>query len=320
MILVTGATGRIGNVLVRTLVNSKEGVRILLRKTSNLNPIKDLNIEKVYGDILDFESVRKAVHGCKYVYHLAGHVNISNKNKDLTFSTNIEGTKNILKACTQEKIKRLLHTSSIHAFEAPRSEELIDENTPLCNENASRGIYDQSKAIATKEVLKTNLNSVIVCPTGVVGPYDFRPSFFGKGMIDSIKSKLKTSVPGAYDYVDVRDVVSGMISAMQKGDKKQIYILGGQKILMSEYFKFLQEFTGIKGVVKTLKFDSAILLGKILNFFSKNSSITPYSIKTLMSNSNISHDKAQKRLGYTPREVKTSLFDQYRWFKENGYL
>lgn len=118
MILVTGATGRIGNVLVHSLVKGSDSVRVLIRKSSNLNPIKDLNIQKVYGDILDYDSVKKAVSGCKYVYHLAGHINISNKNKELTFNTNIQGTKNILKACEEEKVSKLLHTSSIHAFEA----------------------------------------------------------------------------------------------------------------------------------------------------------------------------------------------------------
>ncbi len=118
MILVTGATGRIGNVLVHSLVKGSDSVRVLIRKSSNLNPIKDLNIQKVYGDILDYDSVKKAVSGCKYVYHLAGHINISNKNKELTFNTNIQGTKNILNACEEEKVSKLLHTSSIHAFEA----------------------------------------------------------------------------------------------------------------------------------------------------------------------------------------------------------
>ncbi len=139
-------------------------------------------------------------------------------------------------------------------------------------------------------------------------------------MIESIKSKLKISVPGAYDYVDVRDVVNGMISAMQKGENKEIYLLGGEKLTMFDYFKLLQKFTGIKGSIKTLKFDSAILLGKFLNFFSNKSSITPYSIETLMSNSNISHLKAEKYLNYKPRKVDKSIYDQYLWFKKFGYI
>ena len=320
MILVTGATGRIGNVLVHSLVEGNDCVRVLIRKTSNLNPLKNLNIQKVYGDILDYDSVKKAVRGCKYVYHLAGHINISNKNKELTFNTNIQGTKNILKACEEEKITKLLHTSSIHAFEAKNNQEVIDENTPLCDNDDSRGIYDRSKAIATREVLKSDINSVIVCPTGVVGPYDYRPSFFGKGMIDSIKSKLKISVPGAYDYVDVRDVVKGMICAMDRGIKKEIYLLGGEQLSMINYFKFLQKFTGITGTIKTLKYDSAIVLGKFLDIFSNKSSITPYSIDTLMSNSNISHKKAKDKLGYNSRSIEKSIFDQYIWFKKNGYI
>ncbi len=320
MILITGATGRIGNVLLRELSKTNNSIRILIRKTSDLSPIKDLKFERIYGDILDYNSVKKAVSGCKSVFHLAGNINISNKNKDLTFETNIKGTKNIIKACEQANVKRLLYTSSIHAFQAPKDGNTISEDTPLCDNDSSRGVYDQSKALATKEILRSNLNATIVCPTGVIGPYDFRPSFFGQGMIDSIKNRLKTSVPGAYDYVDVRDVVNGIISAMSKGRKKQLYILGGEKLPMKEYFRCLQEFTGIHGIVKTLKYENAILLGRLLNFFSNRSSITPYSIETLMSNSNISHQKATKELGFLPRSVKDSLFDQYNWFKQNKYI
>lgn len=269
---------------------------------------------------MDYNSVKKAVSGCKAVFHLAGNINISNKNKDLTFETNIQGTKNVIQACEEENVKRLLYTSSIHAFQAPKNEEIITEETPLCDNDSSRGVYDQSKALATKEVLRSNLNSVIVCPTGVIGPYDFRPSFFGQGMIDSIKSKLKTSVPGAYDYVDVRDVVNGIITAMNLGKKKELYLLGGERITMKEYFKLLQEFTGINNIVKTLKYEKAIMLGKLLNFFSNKSSITPYSIETLMSNSNISHRKAERFLNFKPRAAKQSLLDQYTWFKENSYI
>lgn len=320
MILVTGASGRIGNVLVKNLLSQGEKVKIFVRKTSNLLPLQNYKIDISYGDILDPSSLENALKNCEYVYHLAGHINISNKNKTLTFDTNIEGTKNVIKACEQANVKRLLYTSSIHAFQAPKDGSIIDENTELCDQDASRGVYDQSKALATKEVLNSKLNTVIVSPTGVIGPYDFRPSFFGKGMIDSINTKLKTSVPGAYDYVDVRDVVNGMISAMKKGENKNIYILGGEKIRMREYFSLLRKFTKIKGITKTLKFESAMLLGKFLNFFSNTSSITPYSLETLMSNCNISHVKAERELGFKPREIKKSLYDQYQWFKDNQYF
>jgi dihydroflavonol-4-reductase len=320
MILVTGATGRIGNVLVKSLSKGKESVRVLVRKTSDLKPLKGLDVQKVYGDIREYEAVKNAVKGCQYVYHLAGHINISNKNKNLTFSTNIEGTKNILRACKELNVKKLLHTSSIHALESPKDGSIVNENTPLCDKNENRGVYDRSKAIATREVLNSNVNSVIVCPTGVTGPYDYRPSFFGRGMIQNIKAGLKTAIPGTYDYVDVRDVVKGMLSAMKKGKTKNIYILGGEQISIKEYTKLLQKFTGIKGKIKELSYSFTKTLGKILNFFSNNSSITPYSVDTLMSNSNISHKKAEKELGFKPRNIKQSLYDQFSWFKKNRYL
>ncbi len=323
MILVTGATGRIGNVLLRELAKKKEGIRILVRDTSDLSPLKGIKYEVAYGDIRDYTAVSQAVSGCSYVYHLAGFINISNKNKNVTFDTNVEGTENIIKACKEHKVKRLLYVSSIHAFEIPNQNKIIDETTPFCDVNSSRGLYDRSKSMATCKVLqaaKDGLNVVVVCPTGVIGPYDYRPSFFGQGLIDSIKNGLKYTVPGGYDYVDVRDVADGILRAMDKGKTGEVYILGGEYLSMERYYKTLKKLAKIRVKSQLLPHAIARIIAFFSNLFIKNASITPYSLSTLMSNSNISHEKASRDLGYKPMSVEKSITDQYNWFLKEGML
>jgi len=139
-------------------------------------------------------------------------------------------------------------------------------------------------------------------------------------MIQLVKSGLKSTVCGKYDYVDVRDVVNGILKAYDLKKYGERYILSGEILTMPTYASYLREFEGMKGITQILTDKLCIFIGTILSFFDKGAQITPYSIRTLQSNCNISHGKATKELGYKPRSIKESIYDQYTWFKENGYI
>lgn len=323
MKLITGANGRIGNVLVRELNKRGEGVKILIRESSNLKSLEGLTYEPVYGDVLKPDTILKALDGVDTIFHLAGYINITSSYQNETYDVNIQGTKNIANICLEKGIN-LVYTSSIHAILSPTDGSVIDEKTHLAtNELGKRGLYDYSKAVATEYVMdkvKDGLKAIIVHPTGVVGPYDYEPSLFGRGMIEFIKSNAKSTIPGHFDYVDVRDVVSGILKAFDMKKYGERYILGGEDLNMVDYGKYIHEFANIPGETKILNLNLAYILGYILPLFSKNSQITSYSVKTLQSNSNVNINKAIKELGYSPRSVKESLKDQYEWFKSHGYL
>ncbi len=323
MKLITGANGRIGNVLVRELNKRGEGVKILIRKTSDLKSLEGLTYEPVYGDVLKPETVINALDGIDTIFHLAGYINITSSYKDETYDVNIQGTKNITDICL-EKGLNLVYTSSIHAILSPEDGSVIDESTPLAtNELGKRGLYDYSKAVATQYVvdkMKEGLKAIILHPTGVVGPFDFEPSLFGKGIIEFIKSNAKSTIPGHFDYVDVRDVVNGILKAYDLKKYGERYILGGEDLNMADYAKYIHEFANLPGETKMMSLNLAYILGYVLPLFTKSSQITTYSVKTLQSNSNVNIDKARKDLGYMPRSVKESLKDQYEWFKSHGYL
>lgn len=323
MVLVTGATGRIGNVLVKELLKRGEQVRILVRDSSNIKSIEGCQCEIINGDVRNDEIIAKACEGVETVFHLASYINISFYDKDYTYDININGTKNIINKCLLNDIN-LIYTSSIHAFST--KDKIINENTSFCvDADEKRGHYDCSKAYATKEVLtgmQRGLKAIIIAPTGVTGPYDYRPSFFGGSMIQLVDSGLSSTIDGRYDYVDVRDVVSGMLKAYDLKKYGQIYILSGHPLDMNTYVKYLREFETDKKFkpLKIIKYGAAKFISFILAFFNKKSTLTPYSLDTLNSNCNISHQKATEELGYNPMDLKQSLLDQYNWFKDNGYF
>lgn len=322
MILITGATGRIGNLLTRRLVENGEDVRIFSRSGKGKS-LQDVNVEVFSGDITNVENLKKSLEGIEEVFHLAGLINISNENRSLTYKINIEATKNIAKLCREKDIK-LYYTSSIHAFDAPKDNSQINEETPLStDEKSARGIYDYSKAVATQCVIdeiSKGLNSIIFFPTGVIGPYDYTPSFFGSGMISLVKSNLSRTIDGKYDYVDVRDTVDAILKARELRKFGEKYILSGNVLTMGEYVNFLKEVTNINSNTRIFSLTFAKILGFFNQLFDKKSEITLYSVDTLNSNSNISNQKAKLELGFTPRSAKESIQDQYRWFVENKYI
>ncbi len=322
MDLVTGSTGFIGNVLIRKLLEKGHEVRAFLRPTSDIIALKDLSVERVIGDILDQRSLTEAFQGIDTVYHLAAKISIMPGEDKLTREINLEGTRKVIKACLDARVKKLIYTSTIHALKEPPMGTIIDENMSYDPEN-ERGEYDRSKAQASIEVLeagKGNLHTVVLCPTGTLGPYDWRLSAITQTFLDFYNGKMKMAIGGAYDFVDVRDVARGHILAAQKAKSGENYILSGQRITMKEMFEMLSEVTGIKSPGLYIPMWLARVYSCFTPVYYRLSGSTPrftnYSLNTLVSNSFISHDKASKELGYDPVSVKESIKDTFKWFKD----
>ena len=325
MILVTGATGHIGNVLVRKLIERGEKVRGLILPGESRAPLRGLNVEAMEGDVLDTSSLFKAFQGVRGVFHLAGIISIMPGENPFVRKVNVEGTRNVMQIAKQMRVKKLVYTSSIHAIQ--RIEDgMIDERLPY-DLNNPYGEYDRSKAEATLEVqqaARTGLEAVIVCPTGVIGPYDFRGSMMGAVIHDAAFAKPTLYVDGAYNFVDVRDVVSGMIAAFDKGKRGESYILSGQKISVRYLLETVREITGKHFFQMKVPFDLAEFAARFTPWYYRKSKstprFTPYSLEVLQSNCNISHEKATRELGYHPRTVYETIADTVKWFFENHHL
>ena len=322
MWLVTGATGHIGNVLVRKLLERGEKVRALILPGESRESISGLKVEAFEGDILNLDSVFESMRGIKGIFHLAGVISIMPGPNPFVRKVNVEGTKNILRAASEKKIK-LIYTSSIHAIQrVDASAGMIDESVPY-DMNNPYGAYDRSKAEATLEVLnaaRSGLEAVVTCPTGVIGPYDFRGSMMGAVIHGAAIAKPSFYVDGAYDFVDVRDVADGLISAAENGKRGESYILSGQKITVRYLLETVREITGKHFFQMKIPFDlakfAAMFTPMYYHYANETPRFTPYSLEVLQSNSNISHAKATRELGYKPRPIFDSIRDAVKWFLE----
>jgi nucleoside-diphosphate-sugar epimerase len=323
MILVTGATGHIGNVLVRKLISQGHDVRVLTLPGDNIRPLEGLNVERAEGDVTDLDSLLPAFDSVKVVFHLAGIISIMPGQDELLYKVNVEGTRKVVKACLKMDVKRLIFTSSVHALNEPPHGTTIDETCSF-KPQYSRGGYDRTKAQASLAVLKgvkKGLDAVIVCPSGVIGPCDYNVSQMGQLILNYLNKDMKIYIDGAYDFVDVRDVAQGLILACKNGKTGESYILSGEKITVKNLLCLLENTTGIKAPSFKIPYWLANVAGKITPLYYRNRKTKPlftsYSAEVLVSNCDINNNKAKMELGYNSRPLKESIQDSVEWFRKN---
>lgn len=326
MIVITGAAGQVGTVLVKTLVERNKHIKAIVTATDDLTSIENYPIEIVTGDIRDKQFLIREFTGADKVYHLAGIVSITPGNKDLLTDVNVGGMKNVIEACLQASVGRLIYTSSVHAFVERPHGQLIDESATIDPERVV-GNYAQTKAQATlllREAITHGLDAVIVYPSGIIGPFSHTLSNMGQMFIDYCKGRIPVLIEGTYDFVDVRDVVLGTIAAGEKAPRGGEYILSGYQMTLKQMFYILSHITGRKH--PRIYFPTWLLKLFIpfINFFSKRlnkmPTLTSYALYTISSNSLFSHEKATQELGYFPRHIARTLQETIEWYEQIGKL
>lgn len=321
-IALTGASGHIGANLSRKLLEGNHKLRVLTNRfTASL---EGLDLEVVKGDLLNMTSLRELACDADVLIHLAASISINGDKHVL--DTNVVGTRNVLDAVRACKVKRLLHFSSIHALVHQPLDQVLDEERPLAV--SDRILYNQSKALAEELVLhavENGMDAVIINPTSVMGPNDFKPSLLGQAIIQLYRGKIPALIPGGYDWVDVRDVVAGTISAMERGRTGQSYLLSGHfKTLSALYEQIILLRDNAKNlpVIPFWLAQVGVPFLKSWSLITGNKPLyTKESIMILKSaHPNISSQKAQHELGYKSRPFQDTLRDTVLWFRENGYL
>jgi dihydroflavonol-4-reductase len=232
---------------------------------------------------------------------------------------NVDGTRNVIAAMQDHRIGRLIYTSSIHAIRRVET-GVIDERLPYDVDNPY-GAYDRAKAQATLEVLEAaqhGLRATVICPTGVIGPHDYRASMMGSALRAAARRRAAFYVDGAYDFVDVRDVAAGIISAARRGRPGESYILSGWRISLRRLFELLRNLSGRRFPILRIPGRLADLLANLAPYYYRWAAavprFTPYALEVLRSNSHISHAKATRELGYHARPLLETLADSLQWF------
>jgi dihydroflavonol-4-reductase len=322
-IAVTGANGHVGANLCRTLLAEGHQVKALVHHQKSA--IASLPVEIIHGDLKDKESLRKLFKDCEIVFHLAALISIAGK-KDKLLETNVQGTRNLLEVIRENGVRRLVHFSSVHALSHRPFDKPMDENRPLVEESPMW--YEVTKSKGEKmvrEAVQNGLDAVIINPCAIVGPHDYKPSLVGQVLIQMYNGTLPALVPGGYNWVDVRDIVQGAVAAMDNGRKGERYILSGHYVSVRDLARTVSKVTGKKVVqfmVPSALAKAGVPFIKAYAGITKTEPLYTFdSLRTLVEvNQNISHAKASKELGYSPRSLDVTVRDTIDWFKTQKLL
>lgn len=324
MVVVTGASGHVGGNLVRALLAQGRRVRVVVHRDTRA--IEGLGVERVSADACDIDSLLRAFEGAHTVYHLAGIISIMGEMNGLVSRTNVIGTGNVVQACLQRGVRRLIHFSSIHALRNKPGLDEMNENCPYADDRDCIA-YDRSKALGEQKVLEgvsKGLNAVIVNPTSIIGPYDFKPSRMGQVLLDLYHRRMPALIDAVFDWVDVRDVVAGAMSAEEKGRSGDRYLLSGHYESIRGLAKLVEEIAGVRAPRLVTPMWLALLAAPFAELYAKAFGKTPLftreSMRVLRESRPVSHEKATRELGYTPRPLRATIEDSLSWFRQAGML
>lgn len=325
--LVTGASGFIGSNLVKALIKKGYQVRALVRNDSNCLNLKNLNIETLYGDLLDYASLESALKGCTFLFHTAAHYSFWDASKDLIYKVNVDGTRNILNAALKTRVKKVVYTSTVGCIGISKNGTPGNEETPMDLSTLSNS-YKHSKYLAEREAIKFfegGLPVVIVNPSTPIGPGDIKPTPSGKIIVDFLNRKIPAYIETGLNLIDVRDCAMGHILALEKGKPGERYILGNQNLSFREILFLLEEITGLKAPRLKLPYSFALIAAYVNELISDYITKSPPKIplagvrmaKYLM---HFDSSKAVKELGLPTNPIKKALEDAVIWYRENGYV
>ena len=321
--VVTGATGHLGNVLVRELLERGNTVRAVVQPGDDGAVLATLPVRKIHADIRDRAALRKAFTGASRVFHLAGLVSITWAQRAQMYEVNVGGTQAVISACQGAWVTRLVHMGSVHALAEPRS-GVLDETAGF---DATRvtGAYAKTKAEACAEVQRVaregDLDAVMVLPTGVVGPSDVRISEVGQLLLDLEAGRVPFLLAGGHDWIDVRDVARGTALAAEHGQSGEAYLLGSERLTLLDIAEMVSRETGapLPRLLPVWLARALALPAPLLEAFThRRALLTSYAVHALTVPFTVSHEKARRELGLTPGPVRQALKDALSWHRAHG--
>lgn len=325
---VTGATGFVGAAVARILEEKGHRLRLLSRAGNDRRNLEGLNKpEIVEGDLAQPETYAGALKECDFLFHVAADYRIWVPDEAAMNRVNVEGTKALMQAALDAKIKKVVYTSSVATLGIPKGGKSGTEDTPVSLGNMI-GVYKRSKYLAEQEVhtliKEKALPAVIVNPSTPIGPRDIKPTPTGRIMIEAAAGRMPAYVDTGLNIAHVDDVAMGHYLALKMGKVGERYILGGENLGFADILAIVADLTGQKAptikIPRLPLFPLAYGAELVAHFTKKEPFITVDGLKMARKKMFFSSEKAIRELGYAPRPAKEAIADAITWFKENKYF
>lgn len=322
-VLVTGASGFIGGAVLRALNARGAHIRVLARADSPRQNILP-SCEIVEGDVTDPESVRAAMKGVRWLFHLAAAYRLWTPDPAIVFRVNVDGAEIVMREALRAGVEKIVHTSSVATLSAPTGAPCTEEDR-LPAEKAI-GAYKQSKILSERLVERMieeeGLPAVIVCPSAPLGPGDVKPTPTGRIVCEAMRGAMPAYVDTGLNIAHVDDVAAGHLAALERGAIGERYILGGENLTLRDLLVAISSVTGRPGPRLKLPAAPLMPLAYANELGARLMGYEPFlhrdSLKMSRSRMFFDDRKARRELGYETRPVREAIRDTVDWFREAG--
>jgi dihydroflavonol-4-reductase len=326
---VTGAAGFIGSAVVRQLLDRGATVTAVVEPGGDRRNLDGLDVDRRTADVRDAASVRRALEGCRFVFHGAAVYGFWARDPSLFYDVNIGGTRNVLAAAAAAGCERVVYTSTVGTLGLAGTGKGIPATEDCAADIAHLfGHYKRSKYVAEHEVLRAAAQGapvVLVLPTFPLGPRDRRPTPTGKVVVDYMNGRIPGYVDTAMNVVHVDDLARGHLLALERGQAGRSYILGGENLLMRELLRLLSEVTGLPPVTRrfpgALALAAGVLSEAVEGRLLKRHPSVPLEAARMSATMMIFDDsRARNELGHQSRPAVQAVAHSAQWFAGNGYI
>ena len=321
--LVTGATGFVGNNLVRTLLTNGQTVRVLIRPNSDPRPLDGLNVERFVGNVCEREDVDRALLKCSHVVHAAASVAIGRQGFDAARRINVDATEHVARAAANSGAK-MVFVSSVDALAPSIRKQPVDEETPYRSKVECTYVITKREAeLRVMQHVEQGLHANIVNPGFMLGPFDWKPSS-GRMLIDVGKRFTPFAPPGGMSACDVRNVVDAIFTASQRAPSGRRFILAGQNIKFWQAWRLFSKLGGTRGPISPFGPVIARVVGALGDARTKlvgnETEWNSAMLRMSCMNHYYSSNRAIEELGYRIRPFEETAREAWNWFASNGYV
>jgi len=320
-VFLTGATGFVGAHVCDALLDRGYSVRALVRGDSSRLPAR-AGCTPVSGDMRRTGELVPALRGCRYLVHTAALYSFAPRDRELLWDVNVRGTRSLLIAARIAGVERAVVTSSSATVGPARDGRPANEDD-WADVEGGASAYHSSKIAQEREARAARVPTVMVLPTAPIGPRDWKPTPTGRMVVDVMRGRMWATLAGGINVVDVRDVATAHVEALERGRPGERYLVGGVNLSLRDLFALIARPARRTPPRVRLPYSVALAAGLVDDALSRVLRSTPSipleGVRMARHDMHVTSAKAERELGVHARPVEPAIAEAVSWYRRHGY-